>query len=434
MPWSIAGLIIVLLFSLPSTSVAQRVAGRFSTSVYTFERFDTVNSSRIIARAYQSMQLTVSEGSISFNSSLYGVTNISQSFGNDAAIRVSNLFLEWKDSAGSADVRIGRFPVFAGVGNGSVDGASVKFNHSGITILGYGGENVRPDLRSTGFADLNENFFLGGQIIAALPEDIRVSLSYANRHIQRDEYSALRSDSLFNPVVLQIVPDSRADQAFGVDTRYDGEALKVHGRYDYDLNFKRSRRGELGGRMTANEHVTFTGDFVYREPLIPFNSMFGFFPVSSIREYEGGIEYTPFPDFFTYGRFAFVDYRDDRSRRISLGMYFNYGSLGFSGTDGYAGQLSSIDGQAAYPFLDRRLIPTLGFSFSAYRLDESSPREDIFAGTLGAVVRPFQWLSGDFQIQWLRNKVMDHDVRLYAKLNYWFSRDLKLFDREEAHE
>jgi len=108
MPWSIAGLIIVLLFSLPSTSVAQRVAGRFSTSVYTFERFDTVNSSRIIARAYQSMQLTVSEGSISFNSSLYGVTNISQSFGNDAAIRVSNLFLEWKDSAGSADSQSSR--------------------------------------------------------------------------------------------------------------------------------------------------------------------------------------------------------------------------------------------------------------------------------------------------------------------------------------
>ena len=154
-----------------------------------------------------------------------------------------------------------------------------------------------------------------------------------------------------------------------------------------------------------------------------------------MREYEGGIEYTPASVLRTYARFAYVQYTDDLSRRLSAGAYFEYASASWSGTNGYAGQLSSFEFQGMYPLLDRRLIPTLGFSFAAYRLDESiHQREDIFAGTLGAVVRPVPEISGDVQVQWLRNKVAENDVRLYVKLNYWFSHELHLFRQEGAHD
>ncbi|MBI4549183.1 MAG: hypothetical protein HY707_14470 [Ignavibacteriae bacterium] len=415
---------------------AQLVTGRFSTSVYTFEKFDTVDVSKVFARGFQTLQLGISEGDVSLNTSLYGVSNLSRSFGDNVAIRINNLFLRWRNIANTVDVNVGRVPIFAGVGNGTVDGALIKARgwDKKIVLSTYGGTSVLSDIKSTGFEDVDKNFFIGGQLIGSFVNNFRFGLSYMNRHIQRESYTALRPDSLFNSIPVLVAPDSRAEQALGVDARYGGSSmLSVYGRYDYDLNFKRSRRVQGHVRFTVTEQIGLTAEYNYREPRIAYNSFFRIFPTSPIREYEGGIEYSSNSSIRASGKFAYVKYSRENSKRFIAGIYTDYGSARFSGTDGYAGELSSVDIQGMYPLFNRVLIPTVGFSFASYRLEAAQiDREDILAGSLGAVVRPIPDISGDVQVQWLRNTVAENDVRLYAKLNYWFSHNLDLFNRNEV--
>ncbi len=90
---------------------------------------------------------------------------------------------------------------------------------------------------------------IGGQLIGMTSNGSRISASYINRHVERESYTAIRPDSLFNPASVLIVPDSRSRQIFGVDARYaESNIVSLYGRYDYDINLQRSLRTELNAR------------------------------------------------------------------------------------------------------------------------------------------------------------------------------------------
>ena len=158
-----------------------------------------------------------------------------------------------------------------------------------------------------------------------------------NRRIERESYEALRADSLFNPVSVLISPGSRATQLLGADLshavpgRYD-----FYGRFDYDLNLERTRRGELGARAVVVGELTFLANLIYREPSIQYNSWFTVFPLSPVREYEGGFEYAFTPTLRASARYAYVGYDGDLSRRWCWTLH-GLCERQLSGSNGYAG-------------------------------------------------------------------------------------------------
>ena len=424
----------VLILFIIHHSPAQEVNGRFGTSVYTWERFDTVGSSRTIARAFQSMQLDISHGDVQFQTSLLGALTLHDDFGDDGSIRTSKLMLRWKNIGQLLDVSVGRVPVFAGVGIGTVDGGLIRANlmDRRVTLQAYGGGNVRSDLVMSGLSNLEKNFLIGAQATGDVARNVRVGLSYVNRNVERDGYVATRPDSIGNPILVSVAPDSKAQQLIGADGRYEYlDLLTLYGRFDYDLNLAKSHRTQLHTRVRLNEKVNVTGEYIFREPQIYYNSYFTVFEGSPSREYEGGVEYMPRPDMRTFLKYAYVQFTDAVSRRLSAGAAWEYLSIGVSGANGYAGELTSIDITAMYPLQDRMFIPTLGFAYSSYQLDESnSARNGIYAGSLGLVARPMEQFSVDAQVQWLRNPVAEHDVRLCVKLNYWFHTNLTFLGDE----
>jgi hypothetical protein len=357
--------------------------------------------------------------------------NFHGSFGDEGTIRARQLFLKWSNIAKVLDLSVGRVPLFAGVGIGMVDGATARLRlyENRLSILGYGGANVSPLLKSKGFADLDKNYLAGGQITGNVAEGLKLGVSYVNRNVQRDSYTAIRPDSAYNPIAVTIVPEHKAEQIAGADVRYTyADLVTSYGRFDYDINAKRSLRGQLYARVAATGQIAFTGEFIYREPRIYYNSIFSVFPVSPSREVEGGVEYSFNSSVRAYGKLGYVRYTDVVSRRLSFGLYTEYASAGFSGANGYAGQLSSFDLQAMYPLLDRSVIPTIGFSYGTYRQNaELDARQEIYSGSLGGVFRPLPQFSLDAQVQWLRTPIAKSDVRLFAKINYWFHTNLNLF-------
>lgn len=419
---------IISLFVSPASFFAQVVNGRLSSALYTWEKFDTVEVSKVLMRGLQTLQLSVTEGDVSLQTYLGGGTNFNEPFGNEGVVHVYNAFLRWKNIGSIADVTVGRVPVFAGVGNGTVDGGLLRarFFDNNLTVVAYGGANARANLSQTNLENLKDNQLFGGQVIVNLLREFPLGVSYMRRNAKREPYTGTRPDSLLNPVSVLFTPDSRAEQLFGVDARYTYQIVTAYGRYDYDIYTKRSLRAQFSGRVNAMERLDFTADYVYREPRIFSNSPFTVFPTSSVNEYEGGVEYSFSSTLRANGKLAYVKYTDDDAMRYTLSVYAEYGGLRYSGATGYAGELNSVYVQAMYPLFDRRLIPTVGVSYATYRLMKDGKQENIFAASVGGVLRPQQDYSLDLQVQWLQNPITRSDVRLFGKVQYWFHHNLGL--------
>ena len=421
-------LILCSLLASSSNAISQLINGRFSVSVYGWEKFDTVGSSEHLTRGFSSLQLDVTQRDISFHTYLSAASQLSGSFGDEALVRVSNAFLRVRNIGNFLDVNLGRVPVFAGAGIGTVDGALVKAKgwNEQVRFTAYGGANVPSDLRSHGFDDIDKNFFIGGQIIGSFFDRTLIGASYVNRHIKPEDYLTVRPDSQFNPIAVFVTPEVRSEQVGGVDASYTYSGkYSVYTRYEYDINMKRSLRAEARAGVNLTPDCVLSGTYIYREPRMLYNSFFWWIPAEPVREYEGGLEYTFPSSISAFARFAYVKYSDDMSRRLTMGIGFPYASVRFSGSNGYSGRLASVYVQGMYPLMQRMIVPTIGLSYAAYRLEEgASTREDMFAVSCGIVARPAGSFSGDAQVQWLRNKIAENDVRVAAKLSYWFSYNL----------
>lgn len=412
------------IFTYMNAVLPQQISGRISTSAYSWEKYDTIGRSNVITRVFQTIQLNGTYKDLSLHTSINGAVGGAAKFTDDAQIRIYNAYLKWRNIGGVLDLHVGRIPVFAGVGNGTVDGAQLKTKlyDEDITLSGYGGVNVPADLRSKGFDDVNKNFFIGGQVIGYFLDAGRVSVSYMNRQRSLDSYNAIRPDTVFNAVTLLIQPDARKEQIIGGDIRYAFTGkYSAYERFEYDLNSENILRSELDAQIDVLHNIALTGTFIYRKPKVPYHSFFSLFKVEAVTEYEGGIEYFFDPSINAFGRFAFVQYDDDDSKRYTVGINTKYGSCSYSGSDGYSGELSSfsIDGQ--YPLFKRMLIPTISASLSSYRLDKASSKENALSGSIGTIVRPLQSFSFDVQVQWLKNRIVDSDIRAFGRVNYWFN-------------
>jgi len=414
-------LLIVSVVQLP----AQQLSGRFSTSFYSWERFTSDSTSDVITRAYQNIQLDGAYNKLSFHTTLTGSMGSASSLSSEAQVRVYGAYLQWKRIADVADLNVGRIPIFAGVGNGIVDGISVKFHgwDEKVIATGYGGMNVGPALASRGFDDFDKNFLVGGQVIGYLFDGSRIGLSYMNRNRSLSSYRTNRLDSLFNPVSMIICPDVRKEQLLGFDASYAYKDYgSVYGRCDYEINTQAVLRGEASIRANSTSQLAVTGEYIYRAPRVPYHSFFSVFEFEALNELCGGIEYSICPSMAAFGRVAFVQYDEELSRRLTIGVNSTYGSIQYSGSNGYSGQLASFSVEGMYPLFEKKLIPTIGASFATYRLDRiNDTRQEIYSGSLGAVVRLLSSFSFDAQVQWARNKIAENDVRAFGKISYWFS-------------
>jgi len=411
-------------------AAAQLVNGRFATSFYSWKQYDTVGIGVNYLRAYQTIQLSVAQGDVALHTYLMAAAGGTSDVGR---VRAYNLYVDWSNIDSVLDLSLGRQAIYAGVGNGTIDGlrASARFLENKVRVTAYAGAGVNPDF--TGIRkNIHDNNSFGGQVVTTAVENLRFGLSYMNRHEEKDPYWTLRArDSSFVPVPYYIANENQAEQYGSADASYSyGSLLSVYGRYDYDFNLSRTFRGQGWARVNVTDALAFTGEYMYRAPRVAYNSIFSVFTLNSVNELEGGVEYTFTPALRAFARYANVKYSDDRNNRWTVGLNTTYGSFSYSGSDGYAGQLQALSIQGAYPVLDRLVTPTLGISYASYRFSSDSPRDDALALLVGAVLRPSRAFSADVQGQLMANRVYRNDMRLQVRLMYWFAERLSIFSQE----
>ena len=413
------------MFAVSIPLYAQNINGRFSSSLYSFERYDTSNVSETHLRTYQMLNLNMNYENFSIRSYLNLEHDFAKEMVDDPRLRFYNLYFEARKILDIGTLKLGRQPLFNSVAGGIFDGASLVLRKWDVQLSGFYGGNVPAyqELKLT--EDWEDNYILGGKLSTSALENFRFAIGYINKNFKPKDYFALRLDPNLNPITVLIENKSNQYEFLSGEASFFMKGLvSVDTRYDYDLNFNQTSKVEVDARYEQVENLGINVYYNFREPRIRYNSIFTVFDYGNTQEIELGSDYRIDKNFTVIGKFGYVTYKDDNSSRLALGLATTYGTLNYRKTFGYAGEMDAVSIFSAYSFLDGLITPSLGLSYTNYKLVKGGEANDLMSLLAGVNYRPLRVLSFDLQAQYMNNKIYKNDLRFLFKLNHWFNLNL----------
>ena len=420
-------ILICCFIGISITVYPQNVNGRFTSSVYSFQRYDNVNSVGDYFRTFQMLNLNVNMNNVSLRTYVNFEGDMFQDLKFDPMLRFYNLYLEVRDILNVATVKLGRQPLFNSVAGGLFDGLTLDLKKDDYKFSAYYGSDVPAyqKLEVRKLSEWGDNFILGGKFTTIALKDFQVSLSYINKNFKPQPYWATRLNTELNPIQVLIQNNSSQYQFASAEVNYDYKSkVNVNTRYDYDLNFNQTSKFELDGSYLPIQKLSLDFYYNYRAPLINYNSIFSVFDYGNTQEVEVGAGYELNKIFTLTGRYGNVIYKDDNSQRVTIGLNSNYGTLSYRKTFGYEGELDALSLYTAYTLLKGLITPSLGISYSNYKLSQDDPRNNLTTILAGINYRPARMISFDLQGQYMNNVIYRNDFRVFFKLNYWFNSKL----------
>ena len=431
-------LALLALFTIPflsSNSSAQSMSGRFVTTFYSYQQYDTNNTAKMSLRGFEAMQLNFGTGDYQLHTYLLATNDFITSQPNDPLLRASNLYLEARNIANIVDLKLGRQPIFQRVGISSFDGVSAdaKVLDDKLSIVAFGGALPPVDETFKVNSDLKSNMVGGLQADYSPIENFRIGGAYVDKTFKPESYYALRRDSTDAPSdVRQVLidPSSIASQFVSGDVSYYTQRVTGYLRLDYDLNFAEWNRTEATFRYSPVSCLSADVGYFHRDSRLPFNSIFSVFDHSGTDEYDFGLNYFLTKDLTAYGSINKIYYSGDNSTQFTVGANLYLFNLNYSHNDGFAGNLNGVSAQIIYPFMDRRLMLIGSIALTSYKIlqVDSLPTSNLYSGSLGLTYRPFNLLSVNVQGQYYQDPVYKNDFRGYLQVNYYFFSKLGMGD------
>jgi len=415
-------ILVSLILGLNSFSYTQTINGRFTSALYTFERFDTLNNSATYARTFQVLYLTFGDKNVALKTYMNLENDISEKLTYDPRFRMYNFYLDVKNLFEVVYFKLGRQPLYNTLGGGVFDGMTLGINYKGFDLNGYYGGNV-PAYQKVDFTDNLDNNYVGGANLTVYAiSNTRIALRYVNKAFENIAYTTVRLDPDYNTISYYIDNSSQQFRYFMAEVSYSQpKNFRVDTRYQYELNYATTSRFEISGRYDQIEDLGLTAYYNYREPLVRYNSIFSVFDFKNTQEIEIGADYLIDKKYKLIGKFGNVSYEDESSQRISLGLSSRWGTISGRKTFGYAGELDAISFYTAQTILDGLLTPNFSFGYTRYKLSTDAATNEMITVLLGCNYRPIRTLSFDLQGQYLNNKIYNNDFRLLVKLNFWFN-------------
>ncbi len=420
-------ILISILLGVTANVLPQNISGRFSSSLYMFERIDTSEVTNNYVRSFQMLSLNISQDKFALRSSMNLENDLSKILTDDPRLRFYNLYFEARNLYDLVTIKLGRQPVFNSVAGGIFDGGSIDLKYDEYKFTAYYGGNV-PAYQKLEFTnDLNNDYMLGGKFSTTVLPDFNIALSYVDKNFKVQDYYATRLDQNFNPVQFLISNKSNQYKFASAEVDYNLKNLfSIDTRFDYDINFEKASRFEVFGIYKQVKDLQLNLYYNYREPRIRYNSIFSVFDYGNTQEIEAGVDYAISKLFSVSGKFGNVTYKDENSQRLTAGISTNFGSITYRKNLGWAGEQDAVSLYSAYTFLEGLLTPSLGLSFTSYKLSKDSEKNNLMTLLGGVNVRPWRVVSVDLQAQYLNNKIYKNDFRFFVKLNYWFNTNLNL--------
>ena len=428
---------LVFLFSCHAEAVS--LSGRFTTAAYTFEREVPDSLSAGQFRVYQTGSLAfrgIGVPQFSFQTSLRTSLDLLHRAGNDPSTRLQHAHFRWAGQR--LTFTAGRQFVAAGVGVGTLDGgrATVRIRE-GATLDLYAG-TLAPLGRSRVFNGWDDGHMMGVHAVSSKVLGTTLGVSFYRRTRRVSPYLSgaglgypvsIWADRIVRNGTFEVRPNALEGQMFGLDLRRDLSRWSLYGRLDVSaLSRARVRRGEATLRY-SDDRVTLSGEYLYRTPWTPANSIFSVFTQQPSQEGSWRGDYRFSHRFSLFGELTNLFFDGRRGVRASAGAGVLNGYVTYSLRRGHGGVSDGIGGD-----LRQRLTKTVWMSAGAHVVsfryeDGIGPRSTAFSSTLGLHVRPVKYLSFDLEAQ-----DMAQDLRTPTRLNPFpgFQHDLRFFFRASA--
>ena len=415
-------LLVFLASGFLATTYSQSFNGKFSSAIYTFERFDTVGSAYNQARTYQMLTFNFGKDNIWLRSSFSLAYDVANTLNDDPRFRTYNLYVDVQNLFDVVSLQLGRQPLFTSIAGGVFDGVTLGLDYKGYKLIGYYGGNV-PPYQAWEVADFSsDNFVAGGEFSVYALTNWRFAAKYINKHFPSQSYEAVRLDPELNPINVLIENASNEYEYLSGELSYFKQRqYNFNARYSYDLNYNTTSRIELYGRYGSIKNLGLTLYYNYQEPMVRYNSIFSVFNFANTWEIEGGADYLIADKYTILGKFANVTYQDETSQRVTLGLKSPFGTITVRKNFGFAGEMDAISLYTAFAAAEGLLTPSLGFSFTRYKLSPDDQFNEVVSVLGGFNYRPIRMLSFDLQGQYLNNKIYEYDWRFFFKINFWFN-------------
>ncbi len=420
-------LILFLLF-ISAIAEAQTMNFRLSTYFYSWERADSTNSDFETShlKGYQNLLLDVTDKKWSLNTSLLAQEDIVNESGDGFDYSFYNLYVKGTDLWNVLDMKVGRQFVFAGVGNGSVDGLSLRYKagmKKQYQFTVYGGALTPENYDFQSYSDLNNNFIFGSTFYYYGDQGLTTSLSYYLKRKQYDPYYAPRIDSDFVTTEELIVTDSKEEQLIGFNINYTGKKdYNLFGKAYYDIYLKQFYHAEFSISYPI-KNLTLSADYTYRGAQLTYNTTFWtmaqFWPLSHYQQVEGGIDYALKNGINLFASISDVIYIDDNALKYQVGLKNPWYGIYYVGYSGYSGESNGAVGYVYHELVPTKLSGNLTLNYSNYKLGEyATQSENQFSGMLGITYRPSSQFSIDAQGQLLTNMIYKTDARFLLGATY----------------
>ncbi|MFC1555857.1 hypothetical protein ACFL67_02120 [candidate division KSB1 bacterium] len=405
---------------------AQSFSGRLFSSVYTWEREIFGVSQQKNIQAYNGAVLHVN-GISGRDISFHTYARLSNTFGDadfEAKNKLYNAYFEWKNIADKFDLSVGRHFIWAGVGNGTIDGAKVEYNLKKWGKAGIYAGSLTP-LRESWKVDSWAESHMIGAFYKARLYDTDMQVSWVKKDRDPVEYampgryseriistSGLRANLAGIDVAKSITDKVRLYLKTEASLYDNGDSFLPK---TIELD-----RFEVSSDYTPMQKLTVSAQYFYRNPHQNLNSIFSVFSQSSNQEFWVNVYYRPLLNYTVYGGWALVKMENDETNRFNIGFSSLYFSVGGQKFSGYSGEYDNMYLSSQYPVFENIWLKG-SISAGRYKLyDTAADYNNLVTSSAGLTYKPRPSITFDIEGQGVRNEINKTDYRLFGRFNYWF--------------
>ncbi|NQU34879.1 MAG: hypothetical protein HQ521_16755 [Bacteroidetes bacterium] len=402
--------ILIISIILPVFVFASRIHGIFSSSAYSFVRADQENNESLHIRTYQSILLTGHD--IGLNNSQLSITGIVYydpasdfSNGNHYLTQIYTFNYQKRLLSNRLRLRVGRHTIYTSSVYGRMDGLSTDYIYKSFNLKVFAGGYI-PSTGITG--DMIDSHLIGSELRWIKDQTMQLSVGLSNKAHGREIYkSKYTYQDIEVPATIQ--------RRLGIRGYYNRDriSLSLLARINpsgFDLKDFNTHIDYSHGRI---DHLSF--EFKFFEPRIPDNSIFSVFDTYSTKEYRLSTDYKISQNYTGSFQYRIVQFNDDISQVLNVGVRTKLVYVHYTYQNGYGGASNRISGQINYQ-INRNLFfgrATIG----NYKLIEGQ-WDDIATYVLGSRIPVHKKIFVQTELQILRNKYYNKDIRLLLNLSY----------------
>lgn len=411
----VVGLALVVCVALPAKATV--LSGRVGVSSYMWQKTEPDSSKTRHTQNMGTLSLRLARiggRDLTVSTSLRGRYDIRNAGDNVDDYYVHYFQFRWNNIANHADLTGGRQRLYWPTGTLHLDGGALAIRPvQRLEVSGFFGLTAPDDGRFK-MVDYDEGHAFGAQL-KYRPKNASMSLSFSQMNEAR-QYAGFDVENLaYRRLALEC---RRTIPRFG----------SSYAHLRYDMLTQRLSRAHLSLRWQARDDLSINGQFRYRRPDIPYNSIFWVFGES--RYYEGRfrVNYKINEKWTANVGVAYLDLLNDNATRFDFGVTHRYFHAMVHGKTGYAGSTIGFSGEVLYPLNEKWLLRA-GTHFSSYELSDDMDESNFEVSSWGGV----QWrvmpsASVDLEAQLLSQDIKSQtvftgdsgDFRLLARLSYWF--------------